>query len=257
MTYYAVSDIHGFYTQAADALRKAGFFDDSDSKLILCGDALDRGSEACETIKFLVELLENDRLIYIRGNHEDLMVSMLQFIARGGDMYSFNAYHHHSNGTYDTALQIAGMDENTAYANPMRLVNSVMASDFYKKLLPATVDYFEMDQYIFVHGYIPCKKSARTEKLSYLKDWRSSDDWEAARWINGIDAACVYKVTEPDKTIVCGHWHCSYGHKLMGKTKTDYGNDSDFSPFRSEGLIAIDACTAFSGTVNVLKFETE
>ena len=50
MRYYVVSDIHGFYTELERALRDNGFFDDNEpNKLILCGDALDRGKEAQKT----------------------------------------------------------------------------------------------------------------------------------------------------------------------------------------------------------------
>ncbi len=62
-------------------------------------------------------------------------------------------------------------------------------------------------------------------------------------------------VIEPNKTIVCGHWHCSYGHaKIKGKG-TEFGKDANFSPYRAKGVLAIDACTAVSGKVNVVVLE--
>ena len=45
--YYVVSDIHGYYTELKQTLDEKGFFSDTfPRKLIVCGDALDRGSEA-------------------------------------------------------------------------------------------------------------------------------------------------------------------------------------------------------------------
>lgn len=59
-----------------------------------------------------------------------------------------------------------------------------------------------------------------------------------------------------DKTVVCGHWHCSYGHAKM-EDKPEFGYGADFSPFYANGVLAIDGCTAASGIVNVVVIEDE
>ena len=41
-----------------------------------------------------------------------------------------------------------------------------------------------------------------------------------------------------------------YEHKGI-----EFGEDADFSPYYGPGIIAIDACTAFSGKVNCLVIE--
>ena len=66
MKYYVVSDIHGYYTCLEQALKEAGFFDEKEPhKLIVCGDLLDRGSEANRLIDFMLDLMDKDRLIVI------------------------------------------------------------------------------------------------------------------------------------------------------------------------------------------------
>ena len=75
MKYYVVSDIHGYYTYLEQALKNAGFFDEKEPcKLIVCGDLLDRGPEAKALVDFMIRLLEEDKLVYILGNHEDYFV---------------------------------------------------------------------------------------------------------------------------------------------------------------------------------------
>ena len=69
---------------------------------------------------------------------------------------------------------------------------------------------------------------------------------------NGIDAA---QTADENKTIVCGHWHTSYGHSKYEHKGTEFGEDADFSPYYGPGIIAIDACTAFSGKSNCLVIE--
>ena len=87
MKYYVVSDVHGYYKYLMTALEESGFFEEKEPhKLIVCGDLLDRGDEANELIDFMVKLLEDDKLIYILGNHEESLVECMQEIA-DGDVY--------------------------------------------------------------------------------------------------------------------------------------------------------------------------
>ena len=70
----------------------------------MLGDLFDRGHEAKQLQQFILEQMEQDKIILIRGNHEDLFVELVTTDA--GMPYSY----HKSNGTYDTALQLTGFD---------------------------------------------------------------------------------------------------------------------------------------------------
>ena len=72
---------------------------------------------------------------------------------------------------------------------------------------------------------------------------------------DGSMAWMQYRPADENKTIVCGHWHTSYGHSKYEHKGTEFGEDADFSPYYGPGIIAIDACTAFSGKVNCLVIE--
>jgi serine/threonine protein phosphatase 1 len=258
MKYYVVSDVHGYYKYLMTALGESGFFEEKKPhKLVVCGDLLDRGDEANELIDFMVKLLEDDKLIYILGNHEESFVECMQEIA-DGDVYEIacGMSHHYTNKTWDSLLQIAKMDMMSAYNDPNELLRRVRQSPFYKKLLPACIDYYETQNYIFTHGWIPCAEEGRKPYLDYSYDpnWRDADDtrWYDARWYNGISLACKYNILELGKTIVCGHWHASYGHSQIEKACSEWGEDAIFTPFVSHGIIAIDACTARSKRVNCI-----
>ena len=261
MKYYVVSDVHGYYTYLKKALGEAGFFDEKEPcRLIVCGDLLDRGMEARPLIEFMIQLMEEGKLIYILGNHEDLLVQCLQEIARGG-VYEIASgmSHHYHNRTWDSLLQIGEMNELEAYNNPEELVRRVMRSPFYKKLLPAGMNYYETPNYIFVHGWIPCFTDGyrSCSEYGYNPDWRSADiqDWRSARWFNGMKLACENHVKEPNKTVVCGHWHTSYGHSQIDNSCSEWGKDANFSPFRADGILAIDASTANSSKINCVVIE--
>ena len=263
MKYYVVADIHGYLTELREALGQAGFFDDEEPcKLIVCGDLLDRGGEAVELVDFMVELLDQGKLIYVEGNHEELLVSCLQEISRGG-IYDIAAGMsvHYTNRTWDTLLQLSSMSELEAYGNPLELVSRIRSSPFYSRLLPAAVNWFETERYVFVHGWIPCAMEGYGFNASYeyLPDWREADTtaWRTARWHNGMELAFLHGITVPDKTVVCGHFHTSYGHAAINGVGTEWGEDACFEPFVGEGIIALDGCTAVSGRVNCIVIEDE
>lgn len=78
MKYYVVSDIHGYYTELKQTLDEKGFFSDTfPRKLIVCGDVLDRGLEAKAVQQFMLDLIDKNEVVLIRGNHEDLMIDLL------------------------------------------------------------------------------------------------------------------------------------------------------------------------------------
>ncbi|MBQ9747103.1 MAG: metallophosphoesterase [Clostridia bacterium] len=262
MKYYVVADVHGFFTEMKKALLEAGFFDDTEPHiLIVCGDMQDRGKETLEMQEFMLSLLEKGELIFIRGNHEDLLEIMLEDIEYNLWEFAMGVSYHISNGTWDTALRLAGMKNDDALTYYRDLIFKTRMSPFYKVLMRASKDYFETEHYIFVHGWIPAKAEApawapRNKSYSYNPDWRRAgkNDWLAARWYNGMDLAKRFGVTEPGKTIVCGHYHVSWAHSKEGKG-SEWGEDACFEPYRAEGIIALDACTSHSGKVNCIVIE--
>lgn len=241
MKYFVVSDIHSFFDEFKKAIDEAGFDPTNEShRLIICGDLFDRGSQPVELIRYLN--LKAPNAILIRGNHEDLLVRMCE----RGEPWS----HDYSNGTVQTVFDLTGIDKPWSFERRANVALGKVTPIFERM-----VDYYETDHYIFVHGWIPCIK----ERHNFAKyrpleeEWRnaSKNRWEDARWYNGMDCA-NQGVLEPDKTIVCGHWHCSYGHWLTGESDYPDGRGADYTPYYADGIIAIDACTAYSGKVNCI-----
>ena len=255
-TLFVCSDIHSAYTPWMEALNAAGFNPNKYShKIVVCGDLFDRMDESLQVYDFVKDMLEKDKLIYVRGNHESLME---ECIIRG-----YPANHDWSNGTAKSIIDLAPHSEN--FYDACAVVHEKM-----KPLLKKAVNYFETkNKYIFVHGWIPltCKDNlpvyyTRNRKFEFNPDWRHAhySEWEQARWLNGIDMA-LKGFVEPEKTIICGHWHCSYGH-MLDSIKTDnwieeFGETAIWEPYYCNGVIAIDRCTAHTGKVNVLVLEDE
>ncbi len=256
MRYYVIADPHGFFTELKTALEEKGFFSDPEPhKLIICGDLFDRGSEALALQEFVLDLMKKDQIILIRGNHEDLTLKLLN----EWHLRSYLQSHHNSNGTVDTVCQLTRSNPVDLQWNDQVIGKRFLHSPLVQKIIPAMVDYFETEHYIFVHGWIPCTalpRFLRGTEYFFDENWRhaSSEQFARARWINGIEAA-HYGMTEPGKTIVCGHWHTSFGHANYEGIGCEFGEGADFSPYYSDGIIALDACTAVSGKVNCIVLE--
>ena len=252
-----VSDIHSHNTILQKTLVDKNF--SPDDALVVGGDAFDRGKEFSETANFLLSLHEQKRLIYIRGNHEDLLYLLIQQLSSGMDPISV-AMRHYSNGTWQTALDIAHMEESEAIRFPLELVSRVRNSRVYKELLSSCVDYLEIgNKYILTHAYIPCIEKGFT--YQYNQNWKEASplEWNRARWYNGVKLALEDKIRVPDRCVVVGHMHVSQYHKKYENRGSEWGLDSDFTPFYCEesGIIATDACTAYSKKMNILEFFDE
>lgn len=264
MRYYVVADPHGFCTLLRNKLEEMGFFSDPEPhKLVICGDYLDRGAEPLEMQAFLLELMARDEVILVRGNHEDLLERLVDdLITENTWLLEQGESVHNHNGTWMSVLRLTGMTEGRALSRPVELASKIKQTPFWKYILPSTVDFFETEHYVFTHGWIPCTTSAGSAKyapyksFSYDPDWRQADyeAWSYARWYNGMDFACRQGVTVPGKTVVCGHKRASYGHATF-EEHADPPAAADYSPFYGKGIIAMDACTVLSGTVNCLILE--
>ena len=122
-----------------------------------------------------------------------------------------------------------------------------------QEVLDMCVDYFETEHYIFVHGWIPIIENC----YLYDSEWRKArkERWQKARWANPVEMY-RYKIFEPNKIIVCGHWHCSaLWHEQNPKQYDEFGEKASFEPFITKDMIALDACAVYSHKVNVVVLE--
>ena len=71
MATYAFSDLHGDY-QLWTAIKN---YCKDDDILFFLGDVNDRGNDG---IKILQEMIDDPRIIYILGNHEDMLLGYIE-----------------------------------------------------------------------------------------------------------------------------------------------------------------------------------
>lgn len=248
MRLFCFSDCHGFATELIDALKNAGFESGNPNMLLVgLGDYTDRGTENAKVIEYLQSIPNK---VLVKGNHE----SLVEHCIERGFPYS-NDY---LNGTYDTICELGGLSTTRNFKGCC-----IVAEQKLKPFWNEMIDYYETENYIFVHSFVPINcgdgipvyyKHPKNRKFSKIENWREAhhSEWEDARWGNPFELA--EKGLLPEKTLVFGHWHCSTGWaKKEGCSEFD--DDAKFEPFHGDGYIAIDACVAHSGKVNVLMLE--
>jgi lipopolysaccharide biosynthesis glycosyltransferase len=176
-------------------------------------------------------------------------------------MREFPYSHDISNGTVRTVNDLGGAVEG--YPFDRCCENTWNRTAAYRDLL---INYFETQNYIFVHSWIPTitygsKKPWHTldKYYEYKEDWREATkaEWEEAMWGNPFFKA-QDGMNRTGKTIVFGHWHCSLGHLISSEGKlSEFGENACWDIYKNEDwkIIGIDKCTVHTGKVNVLVVE--
>jgi len=189
----AIGDIHGCSQSLIALWKKLETY--SDSTFIFIGDYIDRGPDSKGVVDFLLNAQEERDCIFLRGNHEQMLLDSLQskrdynWLLNGGDttLQSYNA---------DGAEQIP--EDHT-------------------ELYRSTELFYETEEDFFVHAgvppYQPIKKSIESDEFYDFFLWgRDHIDsfetpWEKTvvfghtprpqpiqkKKMIGIDTGCVYE----------------------------------------------------------------
>lgn len=250
--YFCSSDIHSFFDIWMLSLTNKGFdINNAEHKIIICGDVFDRGDKSVECYKFITSLSEQNRLIYVRGNHEDLLIKCVSDLKRGNHI----GHHHISNGTIKTLAQFMHCSEYDLLCNCYDTTTfQSITQELMQFIETVSVDYFELGDKVFVHGWVPTTADEENHEIVH-KNWRDGD-WGRARWECGFDCWRCKLIPPDGKTVVCGHWHTSYGWSEF-RGRSEWGPDAEFVPFIDNNIIAIDACTAYTKMINVVVFDAQ
>lgn len=236
---YIISDVHGFFDEMKAALDEAGFDENNPEHwLIGCGDYMDRGKQPIQVMRYLHHL---PRKILIRGNHEKL----LEDCCLRGEAWSHDIH----NGTADTIWNIGC----SLYHDFAEMCDHTLRRT--KAFRDSMVNYFETKNFVFCHSFLPLIEVEGEQR--FKPDWRNAtqDEWDKAMWGNPYQLA-EKGLLPSDKKLVFGHFHTSWP-RAHYDGEPEWGSEADFSVYYGDGFIAIDACTAYSGKVNVLVLEDD
>ena len=194
------TDVHGCYDLYRAAIDYC-FKQDPECMIVYGGDACDRGTSGYQIMK---ELLDNPRVVYLKGNHEDLFVRAAQFIARDydGAINSDEIWNYLYNcevrdyGSAEVQLHIYNGGFHTLYdwmmdGMPMEFVNRI--ND-----LPIT---FSTDTLDFCHAGGRYKEFQQVARDEYDEQLINADDLMMTIW----DRNYPGQGWAPDRTCIFGH----------------------------------------------------
>ena len=88
-----VGDVHGCYDELCELLCKAEF-DEASDRLIFVGDLMDRGPGSREVFAYVRKLKSEigDRLVIVRGNHEQMFIDRDEFWKDNGGTKTISSF---------------------------------------------------------------------------------------------------------------------------------------------------------------------
>ncbi|KFN03381.1 serine/threonine protein phosphatase [Bacillus clarus] len=221
-----ISDIHGEIEKFEQLLKEARY-DMKQDQLILLGDYVDRGPNACAVIEKVKELKEEGALV-LKGNHEDMMIKALTT----DEEHSWNHWVKRNGG--DKTLYSYGFVEEDIAVNEEAFQKPILQSlllEEHLKFIQELDHYIETEDYIFVHaGVEPTKPVSESEPYTLM-------------WIRNE----FHSRYNGEKVVIFGHT----------ETKTLHGNDNCDVYFGGNRIIGIDGGAVYGGQLNCLELPSE
>jgi len=203
MRCYVIGDIHG----CLDELRYLidGLPLEVGDRLVFLGDYIDRGPDSKGVVSYLLQLKSYGpalELVFLKGNHEDMLLSYLGLPGDYGEMFLVNGGRQ-TFASYGLTSNLPTADEALAAIPPAHL-------DFYQSL----VDYYIIGDILCIHAGVHPEKTLEEQ----TKD--------EALWIRDL---FIYSSHALPYTVLFGHtpqkevfFHLPY--KIGLDTGLVYGN---------------------------------
>lgn len=90
--HYFIGDIHGHFKSLFNLYSSLKSEMDNRDTIVFLGDYIDRGPQSYEVVEFLIQLSKRDDAVFLKGNHEGMLLDYLKgkdphgiFILNGGE----------------------------------------------------------------------------------------------------------------------------------------------------------------------------
>ena len=147
MRCYVIGDIHGCIRELACLIEHLPL--KPQDRLVFLGDYIDRGPDSRGVVSYLLDLEQENSydLVFLKGNHEDMLLSYLGFAGQHGDMF----FH---NGGQATLASYGLSSQDLSNETVLKAIPAGHIQ-FYRSLK----DYCEVGPYLCVHAGIHPQKS--------------------------------------------------------------------------------------------------
>ncbi|AGY80981.1 metallophosphoesterase [Carnobacterium inhibens] len=217
---FALGDVHGQISLFKKMLTN---WNEDTQQLLLIGDLGDRGENPKECLLLAKILVEEKGAIYLKGNHEEMLLNFMNDPERNYELYCLNG----GMKTLETFLH-PGLDaEYSPTEIGMFLASRYPALKPFLETLPL---YYEWGDFLFVHAGVDLSK----------RDWRQTSD-EDYVWIR--DSFHKEK-NNTGKIIV-------FGHTI---TPALYGDNHTTDLWIKDNKIGIDGGAVYGGALHGVLF---
>lgn len=242
--YFVFGDVHGEYDVMVKGLDDSGFEKDNPNHIVISlGDLFDRGLQNIQVLEFVYDLWKKDRLINIRGNHDEFLLDYLS----DGDMHLafINIVH---NGMNTTIYEFAEFDDPKKAMSHYEIAAEIINSKYpkLKEFLRYGIDSYDLGKYNFTHaGYSWSNKyEFEEEPLWEVNNWSKTPDF-----IKFFPESNLY---DPKKIYVFGHYHA---FRLRKAFQDYHSNKPDPEKFVYKNFIGLDSCVNATFKMEVLVIE--
>ena len=229
MRYFAFGDTHGSFVLLMNSLKKAGFnLENPNDKLISLGDNFDRGSESKEMYLWLEEMKSKNKILFIRGNHENIL---LNYLVGKTDGY-FDVKH---NGLGETIKSLLEIEHNYLVLYEY--------SRIIKERYPEILNFLGEMPYGYKIGNVIFTHAGFAYDLN-TKQW-VVDDWANTPTFIGSCKSTRFK-------FVFGHWHArSLSVQFLKKP------NEESRTFYYKNFMGLDSCTNQTMRVNIAILDSD
>jgi len=205
----AIGDIHGCDVALAHLLERLN--PTADDTVILLGDAVDRGPATRQVMDRLIALRTTCRLIFIMGNHEEMMRDAIS-----------------GRGLFHAWLEAGGRETLESYGGQ---VEDIPAAHI--RFLMSAVPFHETETEIFVHANLEPNVSLKNQSADWLR-WKHLGGSERAH-ASGKRLICGHTPQTDGVPLVLDGWVCldTYAHGGKYLSALDVATDQVFQSSES------------------------
>lgn len=256
MEYFTFADPHGDFDSLINILNEQGYDPYNPShQLVGLGDYFGRAmsslSDCVNIWNYLKSDIHTNKPICIRGNHEGILIDAIHRRTL--------TYVDICNGEHNTFASFLQDYPSQLKCDPWKQFEAakIMINCGFLDWLESLPWYYETENYIFTHGFIP-RKCWAGKRLPLNDPYFTPNAWNECSWINTPCVIEAFNEANPeglDKTIVFGHWTTGdLRYKILGEDEFHYGGIFEDKQHK---LIGLDFTTVKTNNVGCIKLEEE